>query len=56
MRTKAKLEDYPVRNCQTLHVCCLCKLDIRMGEEYHDGGYGRRAHVVCVRDERRRAQ
>jgi len=47
---------YPVRQCNSLHTCALCALDIRMGEEYHDGGYSRRAHVTCVQDQKRRAK
>lgn len=44
----AKLKGYRVRNCYTLHACALCEVDIRPGDQYHDGGYGRRAHVACV--------
>ena len=51
-RTRApgteKLAGYRVRVCRTLHECCLCSRGISLGEVYYDGGYGRRAHVLCV--------
>ena len=31
-----------------MHTCKICGSIIRFGERYYDGGYGRRAHVVCV--------
>ncbi len=37
----------PLRQCRTLHCCALCGLEIRVGDEYRDGGYGRRAHEFC---------
>jgi DNA (cytosine-5)-methyltransferase 1 len=40
--------DYPRRTCYTLHDCALCDQHVLQGEEYHDGGHGRRAHVACV--------
>ena len=38
---------YPLRTCRSLHHCEICCGDIRMGERYRDGGYGRRAHESC---------
>jgi len=52
-KTKRLMETYPVRGCTTIHTCCLCKKDIRFGESYHDGGYGRRAHTICAMEEDR---
>lgn len=40
--------EYPLRTCQSLHHCNLCSKDITYGQEYRDGGYGRRAHAFCV--------
>jgi hypothetical protein len=37
----------PKRTCRTLHCCQLCACEIRLGDEYRDGGYGRRAHEYC---------
>ena len=39
---------YKVRTCLSLHHCEICQHDIVVGQSYHDGGYGRRAHVECV--------
>lgn len=39
---------YPVRTCRSLHHCEICERDITLGEQYHDGGYGRRIHVRCA--------
>jgi hypothetical protein len=36
------------RVCRTLHECALCDKKIVQGQEYYDGGYGRRARVLCV--------
>ncbi len=44
-----KLARKPIRVCHTLHHCELCNQPIKAGEQYHDGGYGMRAHEVCVR-------
>ena len=38
---------YPLRTCRSLHSCEICSLPIVMGEQYRDGGYGRRAHEAC---------
>ncbi len=48
-RKERRLRTYPVRTCYSLHYCELCRRNITYGEAYHDGGYGRRAHVSCVR-------
>jgi len=37
----------PKRVCRSLHHCELCATDIRDGQEYRDGGVGRRAHESC---------
>lgn len=39
---------YPLRRCLTMHTCELCDKGIKLGENYRDGGYGRRAHQECV--------
>jgi hypothetical protein len=39
---------YRLRKCNSLHVCVLCSKDITLGQMYHDGGYGKRAHFACV--------
>lgn len=39
---------YRVRTCQTLLECAVCGGRILLGQTYHDGGYGRRAHTDCV--------
>lgn len=39
---------YKTRTCKTLHYCAVCNNDILPGERYHDGGYGRRAHIDCA--------
>lgn len=46
-----KVRGYPVRLCYSLHHCFLCDQGIIQGESYYDGGYGLRAHVVCVQKE-----
>jgi hypothetical protein len=46
----ATLKNKPVRECKTLHECCLCLQRIQWGQHYHDGGYGKRAHVFCVKE------
>jgi hypothetical protein len=43
-------EKYKIRTCQSIHECALCGEQIDYGFKYYDGGYGRRAHVLCVRD------
>lgn len=42
---------YPLRTCRWqpgLSKCEVCESDIKTGERYFDGGYGRRAHESCV--------
>jgi hypothetical protein len=39
---------YAQRTCKTMHECQLCHNVITLGQEYFDGGVGRRAHVTCV--------
>lgn len=39
---------YPVRRCYSIQYCDLCGGVIVIGDEYYDGGNGRRAHVDCV--------
>lgn len=39
---------YPVRTCRYLNHCSFCDQDITAGQTYYDGGYGSRAHVICV--------
>ncbi len=38
----------PFRVCKTEHECCLCPNKIRYGEQYRDGGRGKRAHIYCI--------
>ena len=45
---------FPLRNCKSLHECGICGLKITFGEDYYDGGYGKRAHSRCAEDERDR--
>jgi DNA replication protein DnaC len=43
-----RFKRYPLRTCYSSHACCLCSANIALEQQYHDGGYGRRAHVDCV--------
>lgn len=43
----------PMRVCRSLHHCAFCGQDIRLGDEYRDGGLGRRAHEFCFQAVRR---
>jgi hypothetical protein len=43
---------YPIRICRTMHDCEICHQEIRLGEEYYDGGYKRRAHKSCIDGEK----
>jgi len=43
---------YPCRICKSLHECAICGRKITYGEQYLDGGYGRRAHLNCANNER----
>lgn len=45
--TPERLRAYRVRTCNSMHECCLCESTITLGQRYHDGGYGKRAHVEC---------
>jgi len=47
-RLLARLVAAPQRTCYSMHECCLCPDTIKLGELYHDGGYGKRAHWKCV--------
>lgn len=51
---KKDIAELTIRTCRTLHVCFLCRQPIYAGEKYHDGGYGRRAHVDCARKGKRK--
>jgi len=46
-----RLKSKPVRRCLSLHECCLCDEDIRLGQSYYDGGLRLRAHFVCETEE-----
>jgi len=43
----AAYEKYPVRECRSMHSCAECGKDIKLGDFYRDGGYGRRVHEIC---------
>ena len=47
MKKRKEYYEYPKRICRTMHYCNVCERPILLGEEYFDGGYGRRCHVVC---------
>ena len=47
-KSLTRLASKPVRTCYTMHDCCLCPVIIVSGRKYHDGGYGKRAHIECV--------
>ena len=44
---------YKIRTCQTMHQCAVCKNKISYGEQYHDGGDMRRAHVRCAEEHKK---
>ena len=48
--TKPKInwKKYKIRTCRTLHECAICGTGIYVGDPYFDGGYGKRAHKLCV--------
>lgn len=46
--TAEQIARYVVRTCRTMHGCALCTGTIENGQQYHDGGLDRRAHVECV--------
>lgn len=43
------LKSAPVRLCRSMHDCCICPNTIANGQYYADRGYGKRAHLECVR-------
>lgn len=45
---KEQYGKYRLRICKSLHECSVCEEQIKYGEEYYDGGYGKRAHEECV--------
>ncbi len=45
---KEQYGKYPLRVCKSLHTCEVCEESITLGEEYYDGGYGKRAHEECI--------
>ena len=48
MKKQKEYYEYPKRICRTLHMCNVCDGRIVCGQEYFDGGYGRRCHVGCA--------
>ena len=38
----------PIRNCKSMHECCICNKMIFIGYDYYDGGYRKQAHKKCV--------
>jgi hypothetical protein len=42
--------NYDLRCCRTMLHCAICDRAISYGEQYYDGGYGRRAHEFCVNE------
>ncbi len=48
MRRRKEYYEYPKRMCYWLNHCAVCGQDIKAGQEYYDGGYGRRCHVACA--------
>ena len=49
MSKRKSMCEFPIRRCNSMHRCCRCGENICLGHEYYDGGYGRRAHVNCVK-------
>lgn len=41
---------YRLRTCASLHSCAYCQTDIRLGQRYFDGGYGKRVHEDCGKE------
>lgn len=41
-------DSFPLRTCQSIHECKLCSERITLGQQYYDGGYGKRVHKSCV--------
>jgi hypothetical protein len=48
MKKEVNWRKYKVRTCLSSHECRICGKDICLGDQYYDGGYGRRAHVDCA--------
>ena len=47
-RSHKPWREYPLRVCQWLNDCAICKGPITSGQEYYDGGYNLRVHKKCV--------
>jgi hypothetical protein len=50
-KKKIDWQKYPVRRCFWMNECRLCSQMIASGQQYYDGGYGRRAHCQCADEE-----
>ena len=48
MKRRKEYYEYPKRTCRYLNHCNVCNQPILSGQEYFDGGYGRRCHVECA--------
>lgn len=46
-RIKKRLNELKRRTSSYGDGCIVCFQDIEPGEQYYDGGYGRRAHISC---------
>jgi hypothetical protein len=44
---------YLIRTSMYGDQCGICGGRIAVGDKYHDGGYGRRAHLECAKRERK---
>lgn len=40
----------PLRQCMSIHECCICNRKIKLRQYYYDGGYDKRAHEKCVKE------
>jgi hypothetical protein len=47
-KRKIDFTKYKLRTCTSMHECSVCHKKIGLGDEYYDGGYGRRAHKDCA--------
>lgn len=45
---KARFRNFELTDTQTGSKCEFCKLKIKKGSTYYDGGRGARAHVACT--------
>ena len=52
-KAKKKIWEYPIRVCRGVNECKVCGTGIMPGEEYYDGGYGRRAHWNCAHSQKK---